>query len=199
MKNLSALAIGFTALTLASCAPTLQPGVRLSVAQSSPTSTSQGMTLTSPDLKEGGTLAAQQVANTFGCTSANVSPALNWTGAPAGTRSFVLTMYDPDAPTGSGFVHWVVYDIPASATGLTAGAGSEGSTLPEGAKQLNDAGGGYLGPCPPPGDKPHRYIFTLYALSEPLGLAPNSSAAVAGFSLNGKVLAKTSLTGYYSR
>lgn len=203
MKNFSPLLFTCAAFTLASCAPTVQPsqpGVRLSVAQPSPASTSQGLTLTSPDLKDGSTIPDRQVANAFGCTAANISPALNWTGTPAGTQSFVLTVYDPDAPTGSGFVHWVVYDIPATTTGLPAGAGSEGGVLPAGAKQMNDAGmNGYLGACPPVGDKAHRYIFTLYALKEPLGAAPGSSAAVIGFSLNGKVLAKTSLTVFYSR
>ncbi len=119
---------------------------------------------------------------------------------PGADRSLALPVYDPDAPTGSGFVHWFVYDLPASSTGLPARAGSAGGSLPTGARQMNDAGtGGYLGACPPVGDKPHRYIFTLYALSEPLGAAPGSSAAVLGFSLNGKVLAKTRLTALYGR
>ena len=194
-------------LFLAACAPALgtgnvsaTPPPRLEVAQPSPGSTSQGMTLSSPGFVNGGKLPAANVANAFGCTSANLSPELHWTGVPGAARSLVLTMYDPDAPTGSGFVHWLVYDLPASSTGLPAGAGSVGGPLPAGARQMNDAGtGGYLGACPPVGDKPHRYIFTLYALSEPLDAAPGSSAAVLGFSLNGKVLAKTSLTALYGR
>src|SRR5437764_14130202 len=105
------------------------------------------LTLTSLDVKPGATIPAKHVFNGMGCTGQNVSPALKWSGAPAGTKSYAVTVYDPDAPTGSGFWHWVVYDIPASVTSLPAGAtfGTAG---------LTDFGvKGYNGPCPPPGDK----------------------------------------------
>ena len=111
-------------------------------------------------------LGADQIYGGFGCTGRNISPPLIWSGAPEGTQSFALTMYDPDAPTGSGWWHWVVYDIPASVTVLDAGAGNSDGKLPLGAVQgRTDYGtAGYGGPCPPKGDKPHRYILTVYAL-----------------------------------
>src|SRR5258708_23844905 len=123
-------------------------------------------TLTGADLAPTGTIGESHVYNGFGCSGKNQSPALSWKNAPAGTKSFALTMYDPDAPTGSGWWHWVIYDIPASATSLPAGAGDpKGSVAPAGSVQGNTDFGmpGYGGPCPPPG-APHPYIFTLYAL-----------------------------------
>ncbi|MFB9992588.1 YbhB/YbcL family Raf kinase inhibitor-like protein [Deinococcus oregonensis] len=205
-------------LTLASCAPSmmgkpaampaptdinvgLNVAERLTVAQPSPTSVAGSLNLTSPSFANGGVYPGEQVASGFGCTGPNTSPALNWTGVPAGTQSLVLTKYDPDAPTGSGFWHWAVYNIPATATGLAAGAGSTGGTLPAGALQLNNDGGapGFVGACPPVGDKPHRYVFTLYALSKTLDLPVTASPAYLGFNLNGITLAKTSLTAYYGR
>jgi hypothetical protein len=160
-------------------------------------------TLTSPDLKPGGMIATRHVANSFGCAGQNVSPALRWSGAPAGTKSFVVTVYDPDAPTGSGFWHWVVYNIPANATTLAAGAGDpKGSALPAGAVQSNTdvSKPGYLGPCPPAGDKPHRYIFTVYALkTAKLDVPANATAALIGFNVHGNQLAKATLTARYGR
>lgn len=179
----------------------LNPAQRLTVAQPSPNSRAGALTLTSPDFANGTVLKNAQVAAGFGCTGGNVSPALNWSGVPAGTQSLVLTAYDPDAPTGSGFWHWAVYNIPATATGLPAGAGSAGGTLPAGAAQLRNDGGqpGYVGACPPAGDRAHRYVFTLYALSAPLQLDAAASPAFLGFNLNGVTLAKTSITALYSR
>ena len=108
--------------------------------------------LVSPDLKDGGSLAEAQVSNTFGCDGGNVSPALSWQNAPAGTRSFVVTAYDPDAPTGSGFWHWVMFNIPADVEGIDAGITPD-SGAPKGAVQSRaDAGfASYLGACPPAG------------------------------------------------
>ena len=120
---------------------------------------------------------------------------------PDGTRSFAVTLYDPDAPTGSGWWHWVVYNLPTSTTSLAPGAGS-GEGLPAEATQgRTDFGStGYGGPCPPKGDEPHRYVFTVYALDVPnLDIPPEATAARVGFSLNAHALDRPTLTGRYSR
>jgi Raf kinase inhibitor-like YbhB/YbcL family protein len=153
--------------------------------------------LTSSDLK--GTFQTSQIYNGFGCTGGNVSPQLSWSGAPAGTKSFALTMFDPDAPTGSGWWHWVVVNIPASATQLAAGA--SGKSLPAGSLETRTDFGkpGYGGPCPPPG-LAHRYIFTIYALKvDKLDLDAQSSGAMAGFMTNQNALAKATFTAPYGR
>ncbi len=160
--------------------------------------------LSSPDIHAKGTIADEQVFNGFGCTGKNVSPALNWSGAPAGTKSFALTVYDPDAPTGSGFWHWVVFNIPANATSLPKNAGDVKSNLaPAGSVQSRTDFGtpGWGGPCPPKGDKPHRYIFTIFALDiDKLPVpGPEVTAAVVGFNLHFHTLAKATLTGHYGR
>ena len=125
-------------------------------------------TLSSSDFAPGGKLADEQAFDATGCTGGNVSPALRWHGAPAGTKSFALLVHDPDAPTGgAGWWHWIAFDIPESVSALPKGAGRpDGSGMPRGAASVaNDYGQpGYGGPCPPPGDKPHRYVFTVYAL-----------------------------------
>lgn len=161
------------------------------------------LTLSSPDLPAKGPMKNEQVFSGFGCSGRNISPALAWKNAPAGTKSFALMAYDPDAPTGSGWWHWVVYNIPASVTSLPAGAGkADGSLLPAGAVQSNTDFGaaGYGGPCPPAGDKPHRYIFTIFALKvEKLELPPNPSAAMVGFFVRQNMIQKASVTGTYSR
>ena len=173
-------------------------------------------TLSSPDLASG-RFDNQFVLNGFGCKGQNVSPALQWSNIPAGTKSLALQVYDPDAPTGSGFWHWAVYNIPADATGMSRGAGNSAATLPAGAFGGNtdfaDTGatsgnGNYGGPCPPEGDKPHRYIFTLFALAvaqvDVAGGVPRSgSAGLYGFVLNKGVgpalLGKASFTATYGR
>lgn len=192
--------LGLLALSAALGVQAAPLAFSLSVAQPAPRATAGKMTLSSPDFAANGVLKSAQVANGFGCQGQNISPALNWSHVPKGTQSLVLTMYDPDAPTGSGFWHWNVYNLPADSSGLPAGAG-QGKGLPEGAVQLNHDGGasGYVGACPPVGDRPHRYIFTLYALREKLDLPAGASPAYLGFNLNGKVLAKAQLTGRYGR
>jgi len=165
----------------------------------------QSMTLTSADLKEGATLGNEQVFKGFGCTGSNVSPALSWSGAPSGTKSFAVSMYDPDAPTGSGWWHWVVFNIPPSTTSLPKGAGDVKKKLtPKGAIQSRTDFGrdGYGGPCPPAGDKPHRYQITVFAVDvDKLPDAKNdaASAALVGFDLHFHTLAKATLTGLYGR
>ncbi len=160
------------------------------------------LTLTSTDFTDGGTLANAQVFNEFGCKGDNVSPALAWSGAPSGTRSFALLMHDPDAPTGSGWWHWVVYDIPAGTTSLPAGAGDpKKGLMPAGAVQARTDYGsvGYGGPCPPPG-KPHHYNFRLYALKvAKLEVPAGASPALIGFNVRAQALAEAQLTGMYGR
>lgn len=159
--------------------------------------------LTSGDVAEGATIKVEQTFNGFGCSGANVSPSLSWAGAPAAAKSFALIVHDPDAPTGvGGFTHWIVYNIPASAKGLAKGAGSKGGTLPAGTQQATTSFGaaGYGGPCPPAGDKPHRYVFTLYALNtEKVDLPPNATQALAGFTINGAKIATATMTALYGR
>jgi Raf kinase inhibitor-like YbhB/YbcL family protein len=166
------------------------------------TSAMATFTLTSSDFTQGGTLANAQVFNEFGCRGGNVSPALAWSGAPAGTKSFALLMHDPDAPTGSGWWHWLVYNITPGTTSLPAGAGDPRKCLmPAGAVQgRTDYGSvGYGGPCPPPG-KPHHYNFSLYALKvAKLEVPEGSSAALIAFNVRAQALAEARITGMYGR
>lgn len=158
-------------------------------------------TLSSTDFKPEQAVAQKHIFNGFGCAGDNKSPALSWENAPKGTKSFVLTVYDPDAPTGSGWWHWVVYNIPANTTQLSTGIG-QGANLPAGAVQgLNDfSTKTYGGPCPPKGDKPHRYIVTLNALAiEKLDLPENATPALVGFMANSNSLGKATLTVKYGR
>jgi Raf kinase inhibitor-like YbhB/YbcL family protein len=159
-------------------------------------------TLTSPDISPGKPLAGRQVFDGFGCKGANISPALSWSNAPAGTRSFALLVHDPDAPTGSGWWHWVVYNIPAGTTSLPAGAGDpQKNLMPAGVVQGRTDFGtpGYGGPCPPPG-KPHHYYFRLYALKVAKLDAPaDATAAFIGFNVNAQSIARAELMGVYGR
>jgi Raf kinase inhibitor-like YbhB/YbcL family protein len=162
-----------------------------------------GFVVTSTSFRDGDYLSLDHVLAEqygFGCAGQNVSPQLSWSDAPAGTRSFAITCYDPDAPTGSGFWHWVVVNIPADVTSLPAGA--SGSGLPPGALETRTDFGkpGYGGPCPPEGDHPHRYLFTVHAVSvDALPVEADTSAAVVGFQLNFNTLAKASLMGLSKR
>jgi Raf kinase inhibitor-like YbhB/YbcL family protein len=155
-------------------------------------------TLTSTDVKNGA-FSPAQIFNGFGCTGKNVSPALAWKGAPSGTRSFVLTVYDPDAPTGSGFWHWVVMNIPAATTSIASGV-SRSPKMP-GVEMRTDFGTtGYGGPCPPAGDKPHRYIFTVFALKvDKLDVDPQATAAMVGFMTRANSLGLATFTARYGR
>ena len=167
-------------------------------------------TLRSPDLADG-TFDDRFLLGAFGCSGHNASPALAWSNAPAGTQRFALQMIDLDAPTGSGFWHWAAYDLPASATGLARGSGNDAKALPApaygGNTDFRDTGAGgadgnYAGPCPPRGDRPHRYRITVYAYAVPAlaaagGIPRTGSAGLYAFVLNkglgDRLLAKASL------
>jgi Raf kinase inhibitor-like YbhB/YbcL family protein len=159
--------------------------------------------VTSSDVTDGEKLGTPQVSGIFGAGGEDRSPQLSWRGYPEGTKSFVVTCYDPDAPTGSGFWHWAVVDIPASVTSLPSGAGDDaGSGLPGGAFQLrNDAGlARFLGSAPPPGHGKHRYFFVVHALDvESLGVPNEASNAFLGFNLFSHTLARAMLVPWYER
>jgi Raf kinase inhibitor-like YbhB/YbcL family protein len=164
----------------------------------------QSFELTSADVSSAAPIAAQHVFAGFGCTGGNISPALAWKNPPAGTKSFAVMLHDQDAPTGgAGFWHWVVVNLPATATGLPRGAGAaSGNALPEAARQINTDFGapGYGGPCPPQGREPHRYTFTVYALKvDKLDLPANATASLTGFMVNGNALGKASFVARYGR
>lgn len=159
-----------------------------------------GFRLWSPDIS-GPKLGLDQVFNGMGCTGRNISPELRWSGAPAAAKSFAVTVYDPDAPTGSGWWHWTVYNIPASANALPRDAGS-GHGLPAGAVQgTTDFGKpGYGGACPPKGDKPHRYFFTVYALNVPsIDVPATASGAYVGFNVHAHTIGKAGFVARYGR
>jgi Raf kinase inhibitor-like YbhB/YbcL family protein len=162
-----------------------------------------GFQLSSPDIKAGGMIDKKFEFNGFGCSGENKSPALNWSGAPAGTKAFAVTVYDPDAPTGSGWWHWSVINVPADVIGLKPDAGAVGgANLPKGASHVRiDYGvAGWGGTCPPEGDKAHRYVFTVYALkTEKLELPADATAALAGYMINANALGKASFTARYGR
>ena len=159
--------------------------------------------ITSSDVAPGAKIADEQVFSGFGCKGGNISPELKWSGAPSGTKSFALMIYDPDAPTGSGFWHWVMFDIPPDVSELPKGAGDlKAGTAPKGATQSRTDFGvpGYGGPCPPKGDPAHHYHIMLFAVDTPkLGTDADTSAAVVGFNLHFHTLAKTELVGLYGQ
>jgi Raf kinase inhibitor-like YbhB/YbcL family protein len=159
--------------------------------------------VTSNDVRDGERLAQPQVSGIFGAGGGDVSPHLAWSGFPAETRSFVVTAYDPDAPTASGFWHWAVVDIPASVTELPTGAGDEsGSGLPAGAFQLRNDGGvaRYVGAAPPAGHGPHRYFFVVHAVDvDTLGIDASATPAYLGFNLFFHTLARAILVATYEQ
>jgi len=150
-------------------------------------------TLFSPDIAEGQQLDNAFVFQGFGCEGGNTAPALSWSGAPEGTKSFAVTAYDPDAPTGSGWWHWFAFNIPADVTALPAGGQVNGIEL------INDYGAqGFGGACPPPGEV-HRYAFTVHALGTTLDIDGSVSNALAGFMVNANSLASSTITAVYTR
>jgi hypothetical protein len=162
-----------------------------------------GLRLSSPTIAPNSMLGMDQVYNGFGCSGKNISPALAWTGAPEGTMSFAVTVYDPDAPTGSGWWHWVVYNIPVTVSELPAGAGDvSGAQLPAGAVHgRTDFGtAGFGGACPPRDDRAHRYVFTVHALKvEKLDVPADATAALIGYMINANQIGKASFTAKYGR
>jgi Raf kinase inhibitor-like YbhB/YbcL family protein len=158
-------------------------------------------TVTSDDVAHGVQMTDRQVYNSFGMSGENVSPQLSWSGFPEETKGFAVTCYDPDAPTGSGFWHWLVIDIPATVTSLPDGAGSAtGLELPDGVFHVrNDYGTkDYGGAAPPAGDEPHRYVFAVHALDvETLGIDSDVTPAVAGFNLRFHTIARGLLIPVY--
>ena len=158
----------------------------------------EGFYLNSADIQ--GQIANDQVFNSFGCTGKNISPHLSWNNAPAGTKSFAITVYDPDAPTGSGWWHWVVFNIDKSVDTIKTGASNK--AMPTGAIESSTSYGskGFGGACPPKGDKPHRYIFTVHALdTEKMEQNADARPELIGFFLNSHVIAKASIMAYYGR
>jgi Raf kinase inhibitor-like YbhB/YbcL family protein len=159
--------------------------------------------LTSDDVHDGAVLGIDQVSGVFGAGGTDTSPQLSWSGFPEGTRSFAVTLYDPDAPTASGFWHWAVLDIPASVTSLPRGAGDEqGSGLPPASIQLrNDSGmRQFIGAAPPPGHGPHRYHFVVHAVDvESLDLDDMTTPALLGFTLFGHTLGRAMIVSNYEQ
>ena len=151
--------------------------------------------VTSEDVTDGQPLGPDQVA-----AEGNTSPQLSWSGAPDGTKSYVVTCFDPDAPTPSGFWHWALVDLPADVTSLETGAGSVSAPLPGGAFMLRNDGGeaAFMGAAPPPNDQPHRYYFVVHAVGEEtLGIDADASNAVMSFHLAFKTLGRAILHGTY--
>ena len=163
-------------------------------------------TVRSDSFKDGDYLAKDHILSAdygFGCEGGNESPHLAWSGAPTGTKSFAVTCFDPDAPTGSGFWHWLVVNVPPEVNELALDAGNpKVRKLPKEALQTRTDFGapGYGGPCPPPGDHPHRYLFTVFAVgADSLPVTADTSAAIIGFQLNFNMLAKAAIMGLCKR
>ena len=158
----------------------------------------RAQTFTLKSNEVGGQFTSRQFFNSFGYTGENKSPQLSWENAPAGTKSFAVTMYDKDAPTGSGFWHWVVFNIPPATNTLPSNAGDITQKLvsAKAIQSITDYGNrGYGGPAPPPGPA-HQYLITVYALKSSLELTETTGPALVGFYLNAQALAKASIVVY---
>lgn len=159
--------------------------------------------VTSTDVEPGGVLSNAQVSGIFGAGGEDISPQLSWSGFPAETKSFAVTVYDPDAPTAAGFWHWAVLDIPATTTELAADAGDgTGAALPAGAITLRNDGGQarYIGAAPPAGHGPHHYWIVVHAVDvDSLGIGDDSSPAFLGFNLFSHAIGRATLTATYEQ
>ncbi len=158
----------------------------------------EGFYLSSSDIQ--GQIANEQVFNSFGCSGKNISPQLSWGNAPTGTKSFAITVYDPDAPTGSGWWHWVVFNIDKSIDNIKTGASTK--TMPQGVIESTTSYGskGFGGACPPKGDKAHRYIFTVHALdTDKIEQNADARPELVGFFINSHAIAKASIMAYFGR
>lgn len=174
----------------------------LSAAAMIGTARAEGLTVATPAFTEGGTIGLAQVFNRFGCKGEDISPAVSWSDAPAGTRSFAITLFDSDARQGKGYWHWIVTDIPPNVMDLPAGAGNRRGKLPRGTVQGMGSGNihGYQGPCPPVGEPPHHYHLTIYALRV-RRLPANTLASYTALrrALERDALASATVTGLYGR
>jgi Raf kinase inhibitor-like YbhB/YbcL family protein len=190
---LTALALGITSVAGAQAKAKVKAPAKAAAAHPA-----GHFSVKSSDLVSKGRIALSHVYNGMGCKGQNLSPALQWSNAPAATKSFAVTIYDPDAPTGSGWWHWMIYNIPATTTSLAAGAGN-GRNAPSGSVEgPTDFGTkGYGGPCPPVGDKPHHYHITVFALKT--DVPGNATSAYVGFNLNAHKLATARITGLYGQ
>jgi len=164
---------------------------------------SSALELSSTDITHGKFMSKTQEFNGFGCSGKDTSPHLQWTSIPKGTKSFAVTAYDPDAPTGSGWWHWQIVDIPVSVTELKSGAGNANNkNIPKGSTQTSNDYGitGFGGACPPEGHGTHRYQFTVHALAvETLSLPKNASGALVGYMINANSIASSSIESLYKR
>jgi Raf kinase inhibitor-like YbhB/YbcL family protein len=160
-------------------------------------------TVTSSDVSNGDPMPTPQLSGVMGAGGEDRSPQLSWSGFPEGTKGFAVTVYDPDAPTASGFWHWAVANIPASVTELPSGAGDKDNpSLPVGALQLRNDGGfaGYVGCAPPQGHGPHRYFVVVHAVdTESLDIDADTTPAVLGFNLFFHTLGRATLIGTYEQ
>ena len=168
----------------------------------SATSMADNLTLNSSDIAHGEFMSTTQEFEGFGCNGGNTSPQLSWINPPKGTVAYAITAYDPDAPTGSGWWHWQIVNIPKTVSSLPAGSGDPSNKLaPKGSRQIiNDYGvAGFGGACPPQGHGAHRYQFTVHALSKQLDLPENTSGALTGYMINAHSLGSSSIVALYKR
>lgn len=176
--------------------------VSLAVMMGVSASAAAEFTLKSSDISHGEFMAKAQEFQGFGCSGGDVSPQLSWSGAPEGTQAYAVMAYDPDAPTGSGWWHWQIVNIPKTVTSLPAGAGDTSQkNIPKGSRQISNDYGvkGFGGACPPEGHGAHRYQFTVYALSQALQLPEDPSGALTGYMVKANALASSTIESLYKR
>ena len=157
--------------------------------------------VTSTSFKNNETLQNKYVFNSFGCTGENKSPQVKWSKGPEGTKYYAVTVYDPDAPTGSGWWHWTVLNIPSTVTELAEGISGDVKKMPKDSIEARTDFGkpGYGGPCPPPKSAPHHYIVTVYALKDKIPLDQEAPGAMVGYYINSLKISEGKITGLYSR